>query len=61
MDTALPISASPGDVDALLAREFPLEESVLYLNHAGVAPLPRRAGTALARFADQAVRRGAAD
>jgi len=61
MAATTPNSPSDADLDALLEREFPHDPAVLYLNHAGVAPLPRRAGEALKAFAEQSVRRGAAD
>ena len=41
--------------------EFPLDADVIYLNHAGVAPWPRRAAETVTAFAEQNVRRGAAD
>jgi selenocysteine lyase/cysteine desulfurase len=44
-----------------LADEFPVEPGLLYLNHAGVAPWPRRAQLAVERFARANVRRGATD
>ena len=33
--------------------EFPLDESVIYLNHAAVSPWPRRTAAAVKRFADE--------
>ena len=41
--------------------EFPLDEDLAYLNHAAVAPWPRRARNAVAAFADENLHRGAAD
>jgi len=41
--------------------EFPLSADVLYLNHAAVAPWPRRTVAAVARFARENGARGAAD
>jgi cysteine desulfurase/selenocysteine lyase len=40
--------------------EFPLDPGVLYLNHAAVSPWPRRTATAVQRFAEENLRRGAA-
>jgi cysteine desulfurase / selenocysteine lyase len=42
-----------------LAREFPLEPDLLYLNHAGVAPWPRCAVEAVERFARENLHRAA--
>jgi len=47
------------DIEALLAREFPLEPGLIYLNHAAVAPWPRRTADTVQKFADENVRRGA--
>lgn len=44
-----------------LKAEFPLSEEVLYLNHAAVAPWPRRTRDAVATFADQNIHLGARD
>ncbi len=41
--------------------EFPLFPDILYLNHAAVAPWPRRTVAAVARFAQESGTRGAAD
>jgi len=41
--------------------EFPLEEGLIYLNHAAVAPWPRRTTEAVHAFAEENSRRGAAD
>jgi len=35
--------------------EFPLDDSVIYLNHAAVSPWPQRTATAVKRFADENV------
>lgn len=43
-----------------LTSEFPLADDLCYLNHAAVAPWPRRAADALARFAQENCQRGAA-
>ena len=45
--------------DALLAHEFPIEDHFLYLNHAAVAPWPRRTAAAVTEFASENVNRGA--
>ena len=47
------------DID--LDLEFPLQPQVIYLNHAAVAPWPKRTGDAVARFAQENVARGATD
>lgn len=41
--------------------EFPHENGLIYLNHAGVAPWPHRACEAIAAFGRENVTRGAAD
>jgi len=43
----------------LLQREFPLENHLIYLNHAGVAPWPARAADAVNRFAREMIHLGA--
>ena len=40
-------------------REFPLDEDIIYLNHAAVAPWPLRTGRAIQRFADENMTLGA--
>jgi selenocysteine lyase/cysteine desulfurase len=42
-----------------LAEQFPQEPGLSYLNHAAVAPWPRRAAEAVERFARENVERGA--
>lgn len=42
-------------------EEFPQREGVIYLNHAAVAPWPRRTARAVARFAEENVIQGALD
>ena len=42
------------------AAEFPLADDIIYLNHAAVAPLPRRARQRALEFLDDAVSHGAA-
>src|SRR5690348_670148 len=37
------------------AGEFPVRENLIYLNHAAVAPLPRRAADAIHHFVDDAL------
>lgn len=44
-----------------LKAEFPLRDDVLYLNHAAVAPWPRRTRDAVVAFADQNIHLGARD
>ncbi|XOZ34171.1 aminotransferase class V-fold PLP-dependent enzyme [Halomonadaceae bacterium KBTZ08] len=43
-----------------LQKEFPLDAGLAYLNHAAVAPWPQRASDAVARFATENSRLGAA-
>jgi cysteine desulfurase/selenocysteine lyase len=45
----------------LLHEEFPQAPGLCYLNHAAVAPWPRRAAEAVERFAQENVSRGARD
>lgn len=45
----------------LLEQEFPQDPSVLYLNHAAVAPWPKRTAEAVQNFATENLYRGAAD
>ncbi len=45
----------------LMHPEFPLSPDILYLNHAAVAPWPKRTVAAVARFAQENGTRGAAD
>lgn len=42
-----------------IKSQFPILETLIYLNHAGVAPLPRCARDAAVRFADENMRSGA--
>ena len=44
-----------------LKAEFPLHQDVLYLNHAAVAPWPRRTRDAVVAFANQNIQVGARD
>lgn len=41
--------------------EFPHNENLVYLNHAAVAPWPKRALTAVAAFAEENIHQGATD
>ena len=41
--------------------EFPLDSSLIYLNHAAVAPWPKRTAIAVKAFADENISQGAAD
>ncbi len=43
------------------SEEFPLREDIIYLNHAAVAPWPRRTALAVARFAQENANQGALD
>ncbi len=45
--------------DDFLAAEFPLDSSVIYLNHAGICPLPKRAADAVRRFVHECETQGA--
>ncbi|RLT98134.1 MAG: aminotransferase class V-fold PLP-dependent enzyme [Ketobacter sp.] len=45
----------------LLEQEFPLDAAVYYLNHAAVAPWPKRTAEAVQTFADENMHRGARD
>ncbi len=45
--------------DQQLRTEFPLEEGLVYLNHAAVSPWPRRAAEAVSRFAQENLHQGA--
>ncbi|MFL6650261.1 MAG: aminotransferase class V-fold PLP-dependent enzyme [Sulfurifustaceae bacterium] len=48
------------NVEQLIANEFPLAPDLIYLNHAAVAPWPRRTAAAVQRFADENLHEGAA-
>lgn len=52
---------SEQQVDALVAAEFSLAPSLIYLNHAAVAPWPQRTAQAVQRFAAENAQRGAAN
>ena len=47
--------------EALLQQEFPQDESLIYLNHAAVAPWPARTARAVQAFAEENVHNGARD
>ena len=47
------------NLDALLANEFPVIQQTIYLNHAAVAPWPRRTAAAVTRFAEENLALGA--
>src|SRR5687768_15441968 len=42
-----------------IQNQFPVSENLIYLNHAGVAPLPRCARDAATRFLDETMHTGA--
>ncbi len=42
-----------------LVREFPLDEDLIYLNHAAVSPWPQRTSVAVKHFADENTHQGA--
>jgi selenocysteine lyase/cysteine desulfurase len=44
-----------------LRREFPVADTLIYLNHAAVAPWPRRTAAAVQRFAEENALYGARD
>ncbi|HYP68326.1 MAG TPA: aminotransferase class V-fold PLP-dependent enzyme [Thiobacillaceae bacterium] len=44
-----------------LREEFPLEHGLIYLNHAAVAPWPRRTAAAVKAFAEENLHRGSWD
>lgn len=57
-----PREARPFDFTASsLDREFPVRKSLVYFNHAAVAPLPRRVADAITAHVENARDRGAAD
>jgi cysteine desulfurase/selenocysteine lyase len=47
--------------EAFIRREFPQDESLIYLNHAAVAPWPARTAHAVQAFAEENARSGARD
>jgi selenocysteine lyase/cysteine desulfurase len=48
------------DLEELIASELNLDSGLIYLNHAAVAPWPRRTAEAVQKFADENRRAGAA-
>lgn len=56
-----PTEAHPLTLEKLSADEFPLRPDLIYLNHAAVAPWPRRTATAVRTFAEENMRAGAAN
>ncbi len=47
--------------DDYLTAEFSLDATVIYLNHAGICPLPKRSADAIRRFAHECETQGARD
>lgn len=52
--------STTNEIDRLLANEFALQPDLIYLNHAAVAPWPRRTADAVKRFAEENLHTGAA-
>lgn len=48
-------------IDALLAGQFAADDQLCYLNHAAIAPWPRRASDAVKAFAEENFRQGPAN
>ena len=46
-------------MEELIRNEFPLDDKLIYLNHAAVAPWPRRTADAVKQFAEENIRFGA--
>lgn len=46
-------------VDQLITQEFPLDDKIIYLNHAAVSPWPLRTTNAVKEFAEENTRLGA--
>jgi cysteine desulfurase/selenocysteine lyase len=46
-------------MEELIRSEFPLDDKLIYLNHAAVAPWPRRTADAVKQFAEENIRFGA--
>ncbi len=44
-----------------IKKEFPLNEGLIYLNHAGVSPWPIRTANAVKNFADENMVQGSQD
>lgn len=49
------------NINKLLKQEFPQEKDLVYLNHAAVAPWPKRTTDAVKKFAEENNRTGAAN
>ncbi|NOZ10574.1 MAG: aminotransferase class V-fold PLP-dependent enzyme [Gammaproteobacteria bacterium] len=45
-------------IEDLLEQEFPVDQELIYLNHAAIAPLPARTGRAIHDFAHECVHEG---
>jgi cysteine desulfurase/selenocysteine lyase len=56
-----PKETRPLTLEKLIADEFPLQPDLIYLNHAAVAPWPRRTAAAVQTFAEENMRAGAAN
>ena len=41
------------DIEAIISNEFPQEDDLIYLNHAAVAPWPKRTSEAVRKFAGE--------
>ncbi len=52
MAVSAPLTAVGYDVQALRQQQFPITRDTVYLNHAGISPLPRRTCEAL-RYANE--------
>jgi cysteine desulfurase/selenocysteine lyase len=48
-------------METIIKDQFSLDNNIIYLNHAGVAPWPNRTAAAVKAFADENVARGAFD
>jgi len=59
MSTDLTLSATHSPLDALIKQEFKLDDSLIYLNHAAVAPWPTRTKEAVIQFANENAQLGA--
>lgn len=51
-------AAASLSADPRVAAEFPLDDKLIYLNHAAVSPWPRRTREAVSRFAEENTRLG---
>lgn len=57
-ETPAPISATTEPIWKQYREEFPVTENLIYLNHAAVAPLPKRTAMAIQGYADDALHFG---